>query len=76
MSYRENEHDCGDAARDLDFPTALGWRRIAELDDESREAWELRDGTVLLLDPTGQSDSRIRRAEADPPLFCPAGAPA
>ena len=77
MTYRENEHDAGEAAGgELDFPAALGWRRMAELDEESRQAWELRDGTVLLLDPTGRSDSRIRRTEAGPPAFFAAGAPA
>ena len=77
MAYREDEHHAGDAAGgELDFPAALGWRRMAELDEESRQAWELRDGTVLLLDPTGRSDSRIRRAEAGPPAIFAAGAPA
>jgi hypothetical protein len=75
MAYRDNEHDAGEAAGgELDFPAALGWRRMAELDEESRQAWELRDGTVLLLDPTGRSDSRIcpRRAEAGSPAPFPA----
>ena len=77
MTYREN--DAGETAGgELDFPSALGWRRMAELDAGSRQAWELRDGTVLLLDPTGRSDSRIcpGRPEAGSPALFPAGAPA
>jgi hypothetical protein len=73
MTYQESDHDSAQAAGgDLDFPAALGWRRMAELDEESREAWELRDGTVLLLDPTGRSDSRVcppRHESAAPALF-------
>ena len=78
MTYRENEDDAGEAAgTERDFPAALGWRRLAERDEQSRQAWELRDGTVLLLDPTGRSDARIcpRRLETDSPASFPAGAP-
>lgn len=38
----------------------LGWRRRAECDEAAREAWELADGTILLLDPTGATDSIVR----------------
>ena len=61
-----------------DVPEALGWQRKTELDDANREAWELHDGTVLLLDPSGRSDARVcrpRREQPSAPWFA-AGLPA
>lgn len=45
-------------------PENLGWRRKPELDERHRQAWEMRDGAVLLLDPSGLSDSLLRRKAA------------
>jgi hypothetical protein len=61
--------DAADAGRTFDvvddIPGALGWRRRAELDEQPLEAWELRDGSVLLLDPTGASDARLHRPRTE-----------
>jgi hypothetical protein len=46
------------------IPEALGWRRRPNLDEPSREAWELRDGSYLLLDPSGRRDALILPAHA------------
>jgi len=51
------------------IPEALGWRRRHDLDEAGREAWELPDDHVLLLDPSGRSDSIVRHGDgssADP----------
>jgi hypothetical protein len=59
-----------DSARNFEVtqnvPEALGWLRRAELDEGPRQAWELRDGSVLLLDPTGESDARLHRVHTEP----------
>jgi hypothetical protein len=61
--------EAADAGRTFDVvedvPGALGWRRRADLDEKALEAWELRDGSVLLLDPTGASDARIHRPRVE-----------
>jgi hypothetical protein len=44
----------------------LRWRRRSDLDEAGREAWQIADGTVLLLDPSGNSDSLIRPCPPEP----------
>ncbi len=62
MSYRDDASgSAGNFDLVNDVPEALGWQRKRDLDEGAREAWELRDGTVLLLDPTGGSDARVCR---------------
>jgi hypothetical protein len=46
----------------------LGWRRRAEYDEAAREAWELADGSILLLDPTGATDSLVRSPQEVAPV--------
>ena len=45
------------------IPEALGWRRRQDLDEPGREAWELPGDHVLLLDPSGRSDSIVRHGD-------------
>jgi len=49
----------------------IGWQRRSELDETGREAWELPNGTVLLLDPSGVSDSLVRRPSPEDPAPAP-----
>ena len=42
------------------FLDGLGWRRRSECDEGQRQAWELPDGNLLLLDPSGASDALFR----------------
>jgi hypothetical protein len=49
------------------LPEKLGWRRRPARDEQGREAWQLPDGMLLLLDPTGRSDSLLRPSPPDEP---------
>ena len=42
------------------FLDGLGWRRRSDCDEGQRQAWELPDGMLLLLDPSGTSDAIFR----------------
>jgi hypothetical protein len=42
------------------FLDGLGWRRRSDCDEGQRQAWELPDGVLLLLDPSGASDAVFR----------------
>ena len=54
------------------FLDGLGWRRRSDCDEGQRQAWELPDGMLLLLDPSGASDALFRppapREKADTKL--------